>query len=111
MSSVSNSDIEKLLSEIESVNESANIKDLISEKDQMNQKKFQKKFWEQKKDIILYGIVEIWNLNYWTNKRKIDPEDFSPGSIFFRQIYLCTNCKGTDTIASNQWGRIAAQNG
>lgn len=34
MSSVSNSDIEKLLSEIESVNESANIKDLISEKEE-----------------------------------------------------------------------------
>ena len=33
-SSVSNSDIEKLLSEIESVNESANIKDLISEKEE-----------------------------------------------------------------------------
>lgn len=32
--SVSNSDIEKLLSEIESVNESANIKDLISEKEE-----------------------------------------------------------------------------
>lgn len=34
MSSVSNSDIEKLLSEIESVNESANIKNLISEKEE-----------------------------------------------------------------------------
>ena len=34
MSSVSNSDIEKLLSEIESVNESANIKNIISEKEE-----------------------------------------------------------------------------